>query len=428
MRIDTGEASLKLVRELVNLGFDAQLSRKAVDATHKAGVEQAVAWIARNEPAGGESGGGIMNNTAGKEKSLDFLTHALAEVGFSPAHARRACLATNLAGVPQAIEWALAHLDEETNANNNKDNTPRRGAAANRGAEAAAGFGSPGSTEGSGLVVELPDGKLFKLSNPNGRVVEMPNGSVVEMLDGQVVEMSNGQQLEMVDGSLLEIRPATIALDDGETVGHRIIENRSAAQVTASAAASASPARPAAASSSSHTHAAAQPQASSSSSPTVTLAPSRPPVAAAEELSEAEQRQLQAQEERLRQHHMQVITREKALNQQAQQLTERDKAVAGKQQQLAQHQQGLREQQEQLHRQRQALQTEQEEVRKQAAALKKKEQDLADRERLLQRKEQDVSRAQMRLQHQDKELKDREAAVQVAAANGASGSSTVSAG
>ena len=55
----------------------------------------------------------------------------------------------------------------------------------------------------NGLVVELPDGKLFRLTNPNGRVVEMPNGSVVEMIDGQVVEMSNGQQLEMVDGSLL---------------------------------------------------------------------------------------------------------------------------------------------------------------------------------------------------------------------------------
>ena len=51
-----------------------------------------------------------------------------------------------------------------------------------------------------GLIVELPDGKLFRLSNTNGRVVEMPNGSVVEMVDGQVVEMSNGQQLEMVDG------------------------------------------------------------------------------------------------------------------------------------------------------------------------------------------------------------------------------------
>lgn len=47
------------------------------------------------------------------------------------------------------------------------------------------GFGSPGSVD-NGLVVELPDGKLFKLSNPNGRVVEMPNGSVVEMIDGQV--------------------------------------------------------------------------------------------------------------------------------------------------------------------------------------------------------------------------------------------------
>ena len=84
-----------------------------------------------------------------------------------------------------------------------------------------------------GLVVELPDGKLFKLKHQNGRVVEMPNGSVVEMVDGQVrncfprlhqnvssyplhgssiqvVEMSNGQQLEMVDGSLIEIRPASL--------------------------------------------------------------------------------------------------------------------------------------------------------------------------------------------------------------------------
>jgi hypothetical protein len=40
-------------------------------------------------------------------------------------------------------------------------------------------------------VVELPDGKLFKLKNPNGRVVEMPNSAVVEMLDGQVVEVSS---------------------------------------------------------------------------------------------------------------------------------------------------------------------------------------------------------------------------------------------
>jgi len=45
---------------------------------------------------------------------------------------------------------------------------------------------SPNSSMEHGLVVELPDGKLFKLSDPNGRVVEMPNGTVVEMLDGQV--------------------------------------------------------------------------------------------------------------------------------------------------------------------------------------------------------------------------------------------------
>ena len=44
----------------------------------------------------------------------------------------------------------------------------------------------------AGVVVELPDGKLFWLKNPTGRVVEMPNLSVVEMIDGQVVEMSNG--------------------------------------------------------------------------------------------------------------------------------------------------------------------------------------------------------------------------------------------
>ena len=38
----------------------------------------------------------------------------------------------------------------------------------------------------NGLVVELPDGKLFRLSHPNGRVVELPNGNVVEVVDGQV--------------------------------------------------------------------------------------------------------------------------------------------------------------------------------------------------------------------------------------------------
>jgi hypothetical protein len=71
---------------------------------------------------------------------------------------------------------------------------------------------SPNSSIEHGLVVELPDGKLFKLSDPNGRVVEMPNGTVVEMLDGQMVEMSNGQLLSMDDGNLVETRPAHIEL------------------------------------------------------------------------------------------------------------------------------------------------------------------------------------------------------------------------
>jgi len=63
-------------------------------------------------------------------------------------------------------------------------------------------------------VVELPDGKLFRLMNSNGRVVEMPNGSIVEMIDGQVVEMSNGQQLKMVDGSLLGLSSSTPPLQN----------------------------------------------------------------------------------------------------------------------------------------------------------------------------------------------------------------------
>jgi hypothetical protein len=55
------------------------------------------------------------------------------------------------------------------------------------------GYGGniPSPDSDKGLVVELPDGKLFKLKNPNGRVVEMPNSAVVEMLDGQVVEVSS---------------------------------------------------------------------------------------------------------------------------------------------------------------------------------------------------------------------------------------------
>jgi hypothetical protein len=36
--------------------------------------------------------------------------------------------------------------------------------------------------------------------------------------------MSNGQQLELVDGSLLEIKRSTLALDEGEIVGHRVLD------------------------------------------------------------------------------------------------------------------------------------------------------------------------------------------------------------
>ena len=82
---------------------------------------------------------------------------------------------------------------------------------------------SPNSSMDHGIVVELPDGKLFKLSDPNGRVVEMPNGSIVEMLDGQVVEMSNGQRLHMIDGNLVETRPAYFDIPTGEVVGHRVL-------------------------------------------------------------------------------------------------------------------------------------------------------------------------------------------------------------
>jgi len=51
------------------------------------------------------------------------------------------------------------------------------------------------SNSSNGPVVQLPDGRLFRLEQSIGSLVEMPDGSVVEMVDGQVVEMSNGQQL-----------------------------------------------------------------------------------------------------------------------------------------------------------------------------------------------------------------------------------------
>ncbi len=96
----------------------------------------------------------------------------------------------------QAIEWALAHLDEEVDPAfkelAGKLHLPNShgggGAAASSRSGYRGGGGGGGIDYGQdkGLVVELPDGKLFKLKNINGRVVEMPNGSVVEMVDGQV--------------------------------------------------------------------------------------------------------------------------------------------------------------------------------------------------------------------------------------------------
>ncbi len=97
----------------------------------------------------------------------------------------------------QAIEWALAHLDEEVDpafkelaGKLHLPNSHGGGgaAASSRSGYRGSGGGGGGIDYGQdkGLVVELPDGKLFKLKNINGRVVEMPNGSVVEMVDGQV--------------------------------------------------------------------------------------------------------------------------------------------------------------------------------------------------------------------------------------------------
>lgn len=126
----------------------------------------------------------------------------------------------------------------------------------------------------------------------------------------QVVEMSNGQQLEMVDGSLIEIRPATIALDDGEIVGHRILDYELSRQVVAGGkrGAGAGP------------HAADFVPGGSQGN----TAQRGAGAAKAEEHKDA------TQEELMRRHRM----REDALNQQAQSLSERDKAVNGKQQQV----------------------------------------------------------------------------------------------
>jgi len=310
-----------------------------------------------------------------------------AQVGFSAAHARRACLATNLAGVPQAIEWALAHLDEETDA----QKAPAQDASS----------GVPGSPGDSGLVVELPDGKLFKLSNPNGRVVEMPNGSVVEMIDGQVVEMSNGQQLEMVDGSLIEIRPAAVQLDDGEIVGHNILNIETSRRVAAG-----DHRAPHAA----HDGADGAP-------------PSRAPPVPAPLAPRDAGNNNNAQEERLRRHHMQVSSREEQLNAQAKQLSERDRAMSGKQQQLQAHQSSLQQQEEALNRQRAALQAEQDSLSKQAAALKAREAEVAQREAKLQRVHEEMTRRREQLRAQDRDIKTREEALLQRSANGASAAS-----
>jgi len=378
-------------------------------------------------------------NGSGKEKSLEFLTHALTEVGFSPTHARRACLATSLAGVPQAIEWALAHLDEEVDPAfkelAGKLHLPNShgggGAAASSRSGYRGGGGGGGIDYGQdkGLVVELPDGKLFKLKNINGRVVEMPNGSVVEMVDGQVVEMSNGQQLEMVDGSLIEIRPASLQLDEGDVVGHRIIELETSRKIAAAAAAGQAgrhmaqdPPTP----SHSRQHLASDFSGRDRSTPAERM--SDWGSSAQDAQSEAEKRQLAAQEERLRRHHMQVLSKEEQVNQQAQQLVERDKHIGAKQQLVMRQEQGLRAQEEAMQRQRAALQADQELISQQANALKKKELELQAREAQLERSLKEMQRQRDQIRSQERELQSREAALQAAQANGASGASTASAG
>jgi len=323
-----------------------------------------------------------------QEKSLEFLTHALAEVGFSPAHARRACLATNLSGVPQAIEWALAHLDEESDPQA-KDAHRQRG-----GYAEGANYSSGGSGADNGLVVELPDGKLFRLTNPNGRVVEMPNGSVVEMIDGQVVEMSNGQQLEMVDGSLIEIRPATIALDEGKIVGHRILDYELSRQVVNGGK--------------------RMPQQHSSD-----YAPAAPQASAAQRGGGAREEGPEKAQEMRRQ---QMQDHEAQLAEQTYELSQRDK-------QLANHQRGLRQQEDAVTRNRAQIQAEQDLLSKNTGALKKKEEELVAREARLERLQSDLSKQRDQIKEAEKDLKNRESAVRAAEAvvqaNGASASSTV---
>lgn len=83
------------------------------------------------------------------------------------------------------------------------------------------GYNGNSSPDDKGLVVELPDGKLFKLKNPNGRVVEMPNSAVVEMLDGQVVEVCSSSPslvclAALCDSSLMHVRIRSCTTNDAK--------------------------------------------------------------------------------------------------------------------------------------------------------------------------------------------------------------------
>ena len=265
--------------------------------------------------------------------------------------------------MPQAIEWALAHLDEET-----KDPASKYGAYGSVGGQAS----SPGDDKG--LVVELPDGKLFKLKNPSGRVVEMPNSAVVEMLDGQVVEMSNGQQLEMVDGSLVEIVPAAIQLDDGDVIGHKILDFEASRKAAAKAQSM---------------NSASQAGVSASLSDA-----SGGGGGGGGGYLSGERQRAEQQEAQMRNYQMQ----------------ERD--IANKQQ-LAAQQEGLKAQEDAVLRHRRALQQEQDGVSKQAAMLKKREAEIQLRESKLERMQAELNRLSEQLKVQEKDIKDREGALQL---------------
>ena len=226
--------------------------------------------------------------------------------------------------------------------------------------------------------------------------------------------MSNGQQLEMVDGCLNEIREATIQLDEGATVGHRILDYEQSRRVARSRKAAPE-----------HV---AGPQVTESYSNSSTVGPPPGASTATRAGPRVDDRSKEStQEERARRQQIQL--REEQLNQQAQSLSERDKAVNGKQQQLAQQQHGLRAQEENLQRQKVRLQDEQKALEKKSSALREKEQELAQREARLSRMSIDLTKQRDQLKAQDEKLKEREEALRqmqaAQQANGASASSTV---